>query len=72
MICAIISFPSIGFDVGYGRDLQLIFVELTVFVQFYELDERFLAILVLDFDVQVVKPDHPVPFGFRVDVCGDI
>ena len=44
-------------------NLQLSFVELTVFVQFYELVERFLAILVLDFDVQVVKPDHPVPFG---------
>ena len=44
--------PGIGFDVSDGRDLQLGFVKLAVFIQFNESFKLFVAIFVLNFNVK--------------------
>ena len=72
VVRAVVSLPCIGFDVGYGRDFQLGFVELTVFVHLDELGELFFAVLVFNLDIKVVELDHLIPFCFGVDVCGDV
>ena len=60
VVCAVVPFPGVGFDIGGGQYLELGFIELAVFINLNEFVERFLAVLVLDLDVQVVEPYHLV------------
>ena len=72
MVGAILRLSCIGFNFGSSSDLELSFVELSVYVLLDELGQWFITVLVLDLDVKVGQPDHIVPRRLQVEVSGDV